>query len=107
MQSPAGKYTVNADGSVTLTDAGWYQVQAEVWISGNFDGVLYATLGNQANAEGVYASAAGRGSASSKPAVQVVVLALSLPAGARLYINAWAQAGANAYIRTFSMARVQ
>ena len=101
LTEPTGAFTRNANGSLTVRDAGWYQMQATGYITGG-SGSTGISIHNAANAEG------GLGQMFlSTQAVIVAVNAYYLTAGFTLYVNAYSStAGATCQLRGFSITRV-
>jgi hypothetical protein len=101
LTEPTGAFTRNANGSLTVRDAGWYQMQTTGYITGG-SGSTGISIHNAANAEG------GLGQMFlSTSAVIVAVNAYYLTAGFTLYVNAYSStAGATCQLRGFSVTRV-
>jgi len=103
--TPVGAFTENADGSITVRDAGWYQVSAcAVCISAT---TFAATLGPNNNAQNYYAQAGDNSTGASKDLS--LGAAWYFNAGDKVYLTVYttaAVAGANVQCRVFSITRV-
>ena len=103
---PAGSFTVNADGSVTPTESGWYQVNAVGVVKSAYSDVLTIALDNGPNHTGTnYAWVGAPGSANQFPRVPIAA-AVYLLGGSKIFVSANTPAGTTAYLQHLSIARV-
>ena len=98
---PSGAFTRNANGSLTIRDAGWYQMQVTGYLSGG-TGSTGISIGTAASAEGGICE-----EFVSSGAVIAGVNAYYLPANTTIYVNAYASAASfSCQLRGFSVYKV-
>lgn len=100
VSEPAGAFTRNADGSVTVRDAGWYQVSATVHIA--TPNLYQLTIGTAPDAPGGICEDY---SLQNIEQFGTPSGAVKLAAGAKLYVTVYS-AATNIFIREFSIAGI-
>jgi hypothetical protein len=106
LSTPAGAFVVNADGSLTVRDAGIYDIDVSMQV-GPMTGAVYAylTVGLLPNAQNYMVNVSDQ-SAGGYPTL-VGATTQQLAAGAKLYVtSAGSVAGMAAMVKGFSVHRV-
>jgi hypothetical protein len=94
----AGNFTRNADGSITIRDAGWYDVNASVYYQGS--GLGHVMLTGDAAAATIYTEEYGIG-----PVIFSLGTTINVVAGQKLWIYHYNAASASSNVRNFSISR--
>lgn len=101
---PPGSFVRNADGSVTVVQAGWYQFSAAA-VAGSGDIIGQISVGTGPDAEGFWSEGLSRGNASiaNRPMASG---ALKINAGQKIFVTGWASAATTMSLQYFSVTRV-
>ena len=97
VSEPLGAFTKNGDHSITVNEAGWYDVQATVYGTGG--GAWHFTVGSAPNVQGNYAEGY-----SGAAGILAAAAAVKLAAGARLYVCG--SGAGSGQIRNWTVARL-
>lgn len=101
---PAGAFVENTDKSVSVTEAGWYDIALEVATVGAYANGLHAGLGTAVN---TYDLALGTSVGTSiVGAVVDVSTTVRLTAGQKIFVTAYAQATVNCQVKYLAISRV-
>lgn len=103
---PAGAFTVNADGSVTVRDAGRYQINAEVQVQGSAGGAESASVGSNPDGQNYMVEMSQAGGGAANYPVLSGGTVINLAAGTKLYVTAVTPNAASGQVKGFSMHRI-
>jgi hypothetical protein len=101
---PAGSFIENADKSVSVRDAGWYDVSAQIGTVGIFDGSIHGALGSVAVGTDL-ALGQGRGNPQTGAVVSLAT-ALYLTPASKVFCTGYASAAASLQVVHLTIARI-
>lgn len=101
---PAGSFTENTDKSVSVKDAGWYDVSAVISTLVAFDNGVHIAIGSTAGATDITMGEA-RGT-TAFAAQATAAMAVYLPAGGKVFVSAYTNPGVSIQIRNLTIARI-
>lgn len=104
--TPAGAFTVNANGSITVRDAGRYQVNVAVLVQGGSTGWESASVGTTPDAQNFTLEMSQAGGNSGNFPILSASNVVNLSAGTTLYVTATSPNGGSAQIKSMSLHRV-
>lgn len=104
--TPAGAFIVNGDGSLTVRDAGHYDIEVVVQVQGNTSGWESASIGPAPDAQGfgIEMSQAG-GTGANYPHLSGSKT-VKLATGEKLYVTATTGAASTGFVKSLSVTRI-
>ena len=101
---PVGSFVENVDKSISVTEAGWYSVEATCATTSGFDGGIHLALATVQNGTDLIYSSS-RGSASIQ-AEATATTTVKLAAGGKVFFSAFAQSSTGVFLVRVSITRV-